>query len=137
MDLIKVYMVLFRRPISPQEYAERARLAFGYKPGAKVVGIPPSDETFAKNAIREVCGDIWSVDPAPEVKTEKDDPQHFRNVPGIPGGGMNQYAIDFLKRKIARGEDPDYFHVAGYNVYVNTSADRITGDGALVIRICH
>jgi len=134
MNLIKVYVVLFRRPISPEEYAERARLAFGYGPGATVVGIPPSDETFAKNAIREVCGDIWSMTPIPEVKTEKGDPQNFRNEP-IPGGGMKEYAINFLKRKISEGEDPDYFNLAGYNVNVNTSADRITGDGALIIHI--
>ena len=28
-----------------------------------------------------------------------------------------------------------YFNIRGYVVYVNTSADRITGDGALIIRI--
>jgi hypothetical protein len=99
-----------------------------------VVGIPPSDDTFAKSAIREACGDISSMIPVPEVKIEKDDPEHFRNEP-IAGGGMNQYAIDFLKRKISEGRDPDYFHIAGYVVNVNTSADRITGDGALIIHI--
>jgi len=72
--------------------------------------------------------------PSPEVVIEKGDPTDFRNEP-IPGGGMNQYAIDFLKRKVAEAKDPDYFNIRGYVVYVNTSADRITGDGALIIRI--
>jgi len=109
----------------------------GYGAGAHVVGIPPTDETFAKNAIREVCGDIWSMSPVPEVKVEKGDPVDFsaRHDPALPGGGLNDYAIDFLKRKIAEGKDPDYFNIAGYNVYVTTSVDRITGDGSLIIHI--
>jgi HEAT repeat protein len=137
MKLLKIYTILFRRPISPQEYAERARGALGYGAGARVVGAPPSDETFAKNAIREVCGDIWSMSSVPEVKVEKGDPADFsaRHNPTLPGGGLNDYAIDFLKHKVAKGKDPDYFNIAGYNVYVNTSVDRITGDGALVIHI--
>ena len=137
MKLLKIYAVLFRRPISPQEYAERARQALGYGAGAQVVGIPPTDETFAKNAIREVCGDIWSMSPVPEVKVEKGNPADFsaRHDPDLPGGGLNDYAIDFLKRKVAEGKDPDYFNIAGYSVYVTTSVDRITGDGALVISI--
>lgn len=132
MNLIKVYVVLFHTPISSQEYSESMRQALGYGPGARIVGILPSDETLAKNSIRRACGDIWSMHPVPEVNIEKGDPQHFRNVPGIPGGGMNQYAIDFLKHKIAEGEDPDYFH-GGYNVYVTTST--ITGGGTLTISI--
>jgi len=134
MNLIKVYVILFRRPISQQEYAERARRVLGYGANATIVGVPPSDETFAKNAVAEVCGNIGSMTPIPGVVIEKDDPAHFRNEP-MPGGGMNQYAIDFLKRKVAEAKDPDYFNIRGYVVYVNTSADRITGDGALIIRI--
>jgi hypothetical protein len=133
--LIRIYVILFRRSISAQEYAERARSTLSINPSAVVVGTPPSDENFAKNAIREVCGDIWSTPPVPEVKIEKDDPQYFRSIPGVAGGGMNDYAIGFLKRKIAQGEDPDYFNIYGYTVYVTTTTDRITGDGALVIRI--
>jgi len=134
MKLVKVYAILFRKAMSPKEYAERARHTLGYGTSAMVVGIPPSDETFAKNAINEVCGDVWSMSPLPEVKIEKGDPQDFRSEP-VPGGGMNQYAVIFLKRKISEGQDPDYFHIPGYNVYVTTTADRITGDGALIIRI--
>lgn len=134
VSLIKVYAVLFRRDISAQEYAERARLVFGYSPGARVVGTPPSDETFAGNAIREVCGDIWSMSPVPEVKVERDDPMHFVNEPK-PGGGMNEYATSFLRRKISEGEDPDYFHLSEYVIHVDTSLDLITRDGALIIRI--
>jgi hypothetical protein len=133
--LTKIYVILFRRSISAQEYAERARSTLSINPSAVVVGTPPSDENFAKNAIREVCGDIWSTSPVPEVKIEKDDPQYFRSIPDVAGGGMNDYAISFLKRKIAQGEDSDYFNIYGYTVYVTTTMDRITGDGALVIRI--
>jgi len=133
--LIRIYVILFRRSLSSQEYAEHARSALSINPGAIIVGTPPSDENFAKNAIREVCGDIWSTPPVPEVKIEKDDPQFFRSIPGVAGGGMNEYAIGFLKRKIAQGEDPDYFNIPGYTVYVTTTTDQITGDGALVIRI--
>jgi hypothetical protein len=68
------------------------------------------------------------------VVIEKDDSTHFHNEP-IPGGDMNQYAFDFFGRKVAEGNDPHYFNIRGYEVYVNTSADRITGDGALIIRI--
>jgi hypothetical protein len=134
--LIRIYVILFRRSLSPEEYAERTRSSLGvWRSDAVVVGTPPSDENFAKNAIREVCGDIWSTPPVPEVKIEKDDPQYFRSIPGVAGGGMNDYAISFLKRKITQGEDPDYFNIYGYTVYVTTTTDRITGDGALVIRI--
>jgi len=136
---VKIYVILFRTPISPEEYAERARRVFGYAPGAIVVGTAPSDETFANNAIRQACGDIWSMSPVPEVRIEKHDLEHFRahfqQEREIPGGGMSPYAIEFLKRKIAEGEDPDYFNLVGYNVYVNASMDRVTGDGSLVIPI--
>jgi hypothetical protein len=137
MKLLKIYVILFRRPISSKEYAERARQALGYGAGAQVVGTPPTDETFAKNAIREVCGDIWSMSPIPEVKVEKGKPADFsaRYDPNLSGGGLNDYAIDFLKHKVAEGKDPDYFNIAGYSVYVTASVDRITGDGALVIHI--
>jgi hypothetical protein len=137
MKPLKIYVILFRRPISPEEYAERARQAFLIGAGARVVGTPPTDETFARNAVREVCGDVWSMSPVPEVQAEKGDPVVFsaRHDPALPGGGLNDYAIDFLRRKIAEGKDPDYFHIAGYNVYVTTSVDRITGDGSLIIHI--
>lgn len=135
MNLIRVYVILFRSSISHQEYAESAKRVLGYEANTTVVGVPPSDEAFAKNVINEVCGNIRTMIPIPEAIIEKDDPTHFFNEP-ISGGGMNKYAVDFLKRKIAEGKDPDYFNIQGYGVYVNTSADRITGDGALVIRIC-
>lgn len=135
MGLIKVYVILFRRSISQQEYGDRVRKVLGYEANATIVGVPSTDETFAQRAITEVCGNIGSMAPVPEVVIEKDDLTHFRNEP-IPGGGMNEYAINFLKRKVAEGKDPDYFNIQGYQVYVTTSADRITGDGALIIRIC-
>jgi hypothetical protein len=115
MNLIKIYVVIFRRSASRS--------------------MPTNDETLAKNSIRRVCGDVWSMHPAPEIKIEQGDPQHFRNDPSLPAGGMNQYAIDFLKRKIAEGEDPDYFHVTGYKVYVDATTFHLTGDGTLNIRI--
>jgi hypothetical protein len=137
MKLRKIYVILFRKPISPQEYAERAKKTLGYRDDAQVVGTPPTDETFAKNAIREVCGDIWSMKPVPEVKIEKGKPADFsaRYNPSLSGGGLNDYAINFLKHKVAERKDPDYFNIAGYNVYVANSVDNITGDGALVISI--
>jgi len=137
MKLLKIYVILFRKPISPQEYAERARKALGYAADAHVVGIPPTDETLAKNAIKEVRGDIWSMSPVPEVKIEKGNPIDFsaHHDPILPGGGMNDYAVNFLRRKVSEGKDPDYFNIAGYKVNVTTSLDRITGDSALVIDI--
>jgi hypothetical protein len=137
MTLRKIYVILFRKSTTPQKYAEKAKKTLGYNKGARVVGIPPSDENFAKNAIREVCGDISSIRPTPEVKIEKGKPADFRANydPNASGGGFNQYAINFLKHKIASGKDPDYFNIPGYNVFVTASVDRITGDGALVISI--
>jgi len=133
-NLVRVYVILNRREISPQEYAERARQVFGYSPGALVVGTPPSDETFAKNAIRAVCGDIWSSSPIPEVRIDKDRTAIGPRLQGLYGD-RTQYAINFLKQRISEGYDPDYFQVAGYDLQVNFSVDRITGDEALVIRI--
>jgi hypothetical protein len=138
MKLQKIYVLLFRQPISPQEYTERVRQRwYADNPGAFIVATPPTDETLVKNAIREVCGDIWSMSPVPDVKIEKGKPADFsaRYDANLSGGGLNDYAIDFLKHKVAEGKDPDYFNIAGYNVYVATSVDRITGDGALVIHI--
>ena len=137
MKPLKIYSNSVPQPISLQEYAERVRMVYGYSPTALILGIPPTDETLAKSAIREVCGDIWSMSPIPEVKVEKGDPVDFSACydPTSPGGGLNDYAIDFLKHKIAEGKDPDYFNIVGYSVYVTTSVDRITGDGALIILI--
>jgi hypothetical protein len=115
VNLIKVYVILFRRSASGS--------------------MQTSDEALARNSINRVCRDVWSIQPAPEIKIERGDPQHFRNDPNLPGGGMNQYAIDFLKRKISEGEDPDYFHVTGYKVYVDATTFHLTGDGTLNIRI--
>lgn len=132
MSLVKVYVVLFRSEFNRLMYGERARTAFGMSPGATVLGITPSDETFAGRAIEAVCGDISSLSPAPEVKMERDDGS---NVLFNPSTQMESYAVDFLKKKISAGEDPDYFRRPGYNVQATMSTDRLSGDYAIVIRI--
>ena len=131
-SLVKVYVVLFRSGFNRLMYAERARTAFGISPGATILGITPSDETFAKRAIEAVCGDISSLSPAPEVKMERDDGS---NVLFNPRTQMESYAVDFLKKKISGGEDPDYFREPGYNVQATMSTDRLSGDYAIAINI--
>ena len=132
MSLVKVYVVLFRSEINRLMYPERARIAFDYSPGARVLGMTPSDETFAERAIEAVLGDISSLSPAPEVKTERDDSS---NTLFDPRTQMESYAADFLRKKISAGEDPDYFRKPGYNVQTTLSTDRLSGDHAIVISI--
>lgn len=131
-SLVKVYVVLFRSELDRLIYAESARTTFGYSPGATIVGVTPSDEVFARQAIKAVCGDISSMSPAPEVKIERDDGS---NVLFNPSSQMESYAVDFLRKKISRGEDPDYFLYAMYNVQATMSTDRLSGDYAIVINI--
>jgi hypothetical protein len=132
MSLVKVHVVLFRSELNRLMYADRARTALGMSPGATVLGISPSDETFAKRAIEAVCGDISSLSPAPEVKMERDDGS---NILFDPRTQMESYSVDFLRKKISTGEDPDYFHEPGYNVQTTLSTDRLSGDYAIVISI--
>ncbi len=131
-SLVKIYVVSFRSDFNRLMYPERARTALGISPGARVVGITPSDETFSRRAIESVCGDISLLSPAPEVKVESDDGSNAQFNPSVQ---MESYAVDFLRRKISKGEDPDYFRVPGYNVQATLSTDRLSGDYAIVIKI--
>ncbi len=133
-SLVRVYAILFRTTRSAKEYGELAREAFAIAPTATVAATAPTDDTFAQRAVEEVCGDLRSLSPSPEIKIEHDDPTHF---PGeaMAGGSMEQYAIEFLKPKAAAKQDPDYFNIPGYRVEATTTRDKITGDRALVIRI--
>jgi len=41
-SLVKIYVILFRSELNRLMYTERARTAFGYSPGATIVGVTPS-----------------------------------------------------------------------------------------------
>ena len=131
-SLVKVYVILFRSELNRLLYPERARIAFDMSPTARVLGISPSDDTFAERAIEAVLGDISSLSPAPEVKMERDEGS---NPLFDPRTQMESYAAEFLRKKISDNEDPDYFNKPGYNVQSTLSTDRLSGDYAMVIGI--
>lgn len=131
-SLVKVYVKLFRSELNRLLYPERARIAFNMSPTARVLGISPSDDTFAERAIEAVLGDISSLSPAPEVKMERDEGS---NMLFDPRTQMESYAAEFLRKKISDNEDPDYFKKPGYNVQSTLSTDRLSGDYAIVISI--